>query len=246
MTQTVGEDPTTTATGPVTHLAIIMDGNGRWAKQRGLPRADGHRAGMEALRRIVRACPDMGVRVLTVYAFSTENWRRPAEEVAALMGLLVEYLASETAELKAEGVRITTIGDTSGLPVVQQEALARSMAETAGERRLRLNLALNYGGRQEIVRAAQRLLEEARAGRVTAHDLDEARFAQYLDTHDLPDPDLLIRSSGEERLSNFLLWQLAYTEMWVTPTLWPDFDAGHLEEALTAFRGRHRRYGGIE
>ncbi len=225
------------------HVAIIMDGNGRWAAQRGLPREAGHRAGIEALRRVVRGAPDLGVRMLTVYAFSTENWRRPASEVSALMRLLVEFLESETPELAAEGVKLATIGDLSVLPEASQEALARALAKTAGGDRLLLTLALNYGGRAEIVRAAKQLVRVVQAGCVALDDVDEAMFAKLLDTSGLPDPDLLVRASGEERLSNFLLWQLAYTELWVTDTLWPDFGVEHLRQALLAFAGRDRRYG---
>ena len=225
------------------HVAIIMDGNGRWAAQRGLPREAGHRAGIEALRRVVRGAPDLGVRMLTVYAFSTENWRRPASEVSALMRLLVEFLESETPELAAEGVKLATIGDLSVLPQASQEALARALAKTAGGERLLLTLALNYGGRAEIVRAAKELVRVVQAGRVVLDDVDEAMFAKLLDTSGLPDPDLLVRASGEERVSNFLLWQLAYTELWVTDTLWPDFGVEHLQQALLAFAGRDRRYG---
>jgi undecaprenyl diphosphate synthase len=230
----------------VRHLAIIMDGNGRWAVRRGLPRVAGHRAGIEALRRVVRACPDLGIDVLTVYAFSTENWRRPPDEVSALMNLLVEFLGSETPELKAQGVCIRTIGDIGALPERSRVALAEAMAATAGETRLILNLALNYGGRHEIVRACRKLAAEVKAGRLEPDAIDEARFADALDTAGLPEPDLLIRASGEERLSNFLLWQLAYTEIWVTDTLWPDFGVAELEEALADFRRRDRRYGGLK
>jgi undecaprenyl diphosphate synthase len=208
----------------VRHLAIIMDGNGRWAVRRGLPRVAGHRAGIEALRRVVRACPDLGIDVLTVYAFSTENWRRPPDE----------------------GVCIRTSGDIGALPERSRVALAEAMAATAGETRLILNLALNYGGRHEIVRACRKLAAEVKAGRLEPDAIDEARFADALDTAGLPEPDLLIRASGEERLSNFLLWQLAYTEIWVTDTLWPDFGVAELEEALADFRRRDRRYGGLK
>lgn len=220
-----------------------MDGNGRWATKRGLPRETGHRAGIEALRRVVRGAPDLGVEMLTVYAFSTENWRRPASEVSALMGLLVEFLESETPELAAEGVRLATIGDLSVLPDASQEALGRAVANTAGGQRLLLTLALNYGGRAEIVRAAKKLVGVVQAGRVSLDQVDEQMFASFLDTRALPDPDLLVRASGEQRLSNFLLWQSAYTELWVTDTLWPDFGVEHLQQALSAFAGRDRRYG---
>jgi len=231
--------------GQVRHLAIIMDGNGRWAQRRGLPRVEGHRAGIEALRRVVEAAPALGIEVLTVYAFSTENWRRPKAEVDALMALLVEFLHAETPALKAQGVRIRTIGDITGLPREAQAALAWAMAETREQRRLVLNLALNYGGRSEIVRAARKLAREVAAGRLDPDAIDECRFADALDTAGLPEPDLLIRASGEERLSNFLLWQCAYTELWMTPTLWPDFDRGDLEMALDAYANRQRRYGGL-
>ena len=225
------------------HVAIIMDGNGRWAAQRGLPREAGHRAGIEALRRVVRGAPDLGVEMLTVYAFSTENWRRPASEVSALMSLLVEFLESETPELAAEGVRLATIGDLSVLPQASQAALRRALANTAGGERLLLTLALNYGGRAEIVRAAKKLVRVVQDGRVSLADVDEPMFASLLDTHALPDPDLLIRASGEARLSNFLLWQSAYTELWVIDTFWPDFGVEHLQQALLAFASRDRRYG---
>jgi undecaprenyl diphosphate synthase len=235
----------TAKTDRVRHLAIIMDGNGRWATRRGLPRAAGHRAGIEALRRVVKACPDLGVAVLTVYAFSTENWRRPPEEVHALMDLLVEFLGVLTPEFKAEGVKLRTIGDLSALPERARAALEQALRETEGQSRLILNLALNYGGRHEIVRACRKLAAEVAAGRLAPEAIDEQRFADALDTRGLPEPDLLIRASGEERLSNFLLWQLAYTEIWVTDTLWPDFDVRDLEAALAAFQRRDRRYGGL-
>ncbi|AEJ39895.1 undecaprenyl pyrophosphate synthetase [Sulfobacillus acidophilus TPY] len=223
------------------HIAIIMDGNGRWAWQRGLNRAYGHREGVKALKPIVKEAARLGIEVLTVYAFSTENWRRPAEEVEALMDLLVEFLASETAELKAEGVQIRTIGAIDALPERCQAALQKAAAETAEENRLVLNLALNYGARDEIVRAVNRW----RAAEPTATRLDEATLNRYLDTAGLPDPDLVIRSSGELRLSNFLLWQMAYAEIYVTDTLWPDFGPGDLHQALEAYQRRQRRFGGL-
>lgn len=235
------------ATAPaerVRHLAIIMDGNRRWATRQGLPPTEGHRAGIDALRRCVRAAPDLGIEILTVYAFSTENWRRSKLEVDMLMALLVEFLERETPELQAEGVSIRTIGEVDRLPPRQQEALARAIAETSAGSRLILNLALNYGGRSEIVRACRALAEAVESGRLRPDEIDESRFAAVLDTGNLPDPDLLIRASGEERLSNFLLWQLAYTELLVTDTLWPDFDRPHLEAALSEFATRERRYGG--
>ncbi|MCY0885509.1 MAG: polyprenyl diphosphate synthase [Firmicutes bacterium] len=224
------------------HVAIIMDGNGRWAQQRGLPRTEGHRAGVRALKTTVKAAARMGIRYLTVYAFSTENWHRPRLEVGALMSLLVETLERETPELRAEGVRIHGIGNVEGLPRPVRERLAWAEAETAGQTRLVLNLALNYGGRDELVRAVNRWRQaEGAEGR----PLTEAVLARYLDTAGQPDPDLLIRASGEERLSNFLLWQLAYTEIYVTGTLWPDFGDADLERAVDAYMRRERRFGGI-
>jgi undecaprenyl diphosphate synthase len=241
--QALGVAPESSTRRPL-HVAIIMDGNGRWAAARGMPREAGHRAGMEAIRRVVRASPDLGIGILTVYAFSTENWRRPQPEVQALMNLLVEFLESETPELRREGVRLRTIGDVSMLPPASRAALDRALDATAGGNRLVLNLALNYGGRSEIVRAARKLAEAVTAGTLRVEDLDEDLFARSLDTAGLPDPDLLVRSSGEERLSNFLLWQAAYTEIWVTPTLWPDFSEHDLKDALAAYFQRDRRYGG--
>lgn len=225
------------------HVAIIMDGNGRWAEQRGLSRTEGHRAGVRALKRVVRAAVQLGIEVLTVYAFSTENWSRPPREVNALMQLLVETLAQETPELKAEGVRIRSIGDIERLPRPVQDALRWAEQSTAHERRMVLNLALNYGSRDEVVRAVNRWL--AAEGREPSRRLTESELSRYLDTAGLPDPDLLIRASGEERLSNFLLWQCAYTELYITETLWPDFSAEDLERAIQCYRLRDRRFGGI-
>jgi undecaprenyl diphosphate synthase len=222
------------------HIAIIMDGNGRWAQQRGLDRTVGHRQGVKALKPIVKEAARIGIDVLTVYAFSTENWRRPSQEVEVLMGLLVEFLASETPELKEEGVRIRTIGDIARLPMPAQQSLSWAQAETASQTRMILNLALNYGARDEILRAVNRWWQE-NPGDV----LTEAQLSAYLDTADLPDPDLLIRSSGEFRISNFLLWQLAYAEIYISDTLWPDFDAAELRRAIRAYQARHRRFGGL-
>ncbi len=240
----VEKQPRTAGSERVRHLAIIMDGNRRWATRRGLHATEGHRAGIDALRRCVRAAPDLGIQILTVYAFSTENWRRSQVEVDMLMALLVEFLERETPELQREQVAIRTIGEIDHLPPLQQQALHRAKEATAAGARLVLNLALNYGGRSEIVRACRDLAAQVATGRLTVGDIDEGRFASALDTGDLPDPDLLIRASGEERLSNFLLWQLAYTELLVTDTLWPDFDRSHLEAALEEFATRERRYGG--
>lgn len=223
------------------HIAIIMDGNGRWAKQRGLHRALGHREGVKALKPIVKEAVRLGVEVLTVYAFSTENWRRPHQEVDVLMALLVEFLASETRELQEEGVQIRTIGDISRLPEAAQQSLAWAKAETRDERAMILNLALNYGARDEIVRAVNRWRAETPEGTVLTDEL----MSQYLDTGGLPDPDLLIRSSGEFRVSNFLLWQLAYAEIYITRDFWPDFGPEHLHEAIRQYQSRHRRFGGL-
>ncbi|POB10937.1 isoprenyl transferase [Sulfobacillus sp. hq2] len=226
------------------HIAIIMDGNGRWARQKGLTRAEGHRQGVKALKPIVKECAAIGVDVLTVYAFSTENWSRPQNEIDALMALLVEFLRSETEELKAEGVCIRTIGNISGLPELAQRAIQTAMEATAQQTRMVLNLALNYGGRDEIVRAINRWIQDNRS--LTDNVLLTApAMASYLDTAGLPDPDLLIRSSGEMRISNFLLWQLAYAEIYVTETLWPDFDPAELHKAIHAYQQRVRRFGGL-
>ncbi|MBC7325152.1 MAG: isoprenyl transferase [Moorella sp. (in: Bacteria)] len=228
------------------HVAIIMDGNGRWAQQKGLPRTVGHRAGVESLRDIVKASVEWGIAILTVYAFSTENWKRPWEEVNALMNLLVEYLHRELAELKREGVEVRAIGRLEGLPPRAREELERARKETAGNKRLILNLALNYGGRAELVDACRQVARQVAAGQLRPEDIDEAVINSALYTGDLPDPDLLIRPSGEMRLSNFLLWQLAYTEFWLTEVLWPDFRREHLRQALLAYQRRERRFGGLK
>jgi len=226
------------------HIAIIMDGNGRWAQARGLPRHAGHRAGVEALRRVVRAGNDLDIPVLTVYAFSTENWKRPATEVKGLMDLLVEYLEEDHDELLAANVTVNVIGHWQELPVLTRRAVERVVRETRGRART-INVALNYGGRREIVDACRRLVQAALAGAVRPEAIDEARFAQELGTAGQPDPDLLIRTAGELRLSNFLLWQLAYTELYVTPVHWPDFTADDLHTAILAYQSRQRRFGGI-
>jgi len=227
------------------HVAIIMDGNGRWALRQGLPRVAGHRAGVETLRAIVETCVEAGIEVLTVYAFSTENWKRPQEEVNALMDLLVEYLRKELPELKRNGVRVRAIGDIAPLPLAAQQELLRAQAETAEERKLVLNIAVNYGGRAELVRAARLLATEVLAGSLRPEEIDEDTFAKFLYTAGLPDPDLIIRPSGEMRLSNFLLWQSAYSELWITSTLWPDFMPADLWAAIAGYQRRHRRFGGL-
>jgi len=220
------------------HLAIIMDGNGRWAKAKGLPRLAGHKAGVETVREMVKACSDLKIPVLTLYAFSTENWARPKAEVADLMGLLAFALKRETLELAENNVRLCAIGRLEGLPRNARAELDRSIARLQGNTGLVLNIALNYGARQELVDAVNRLLAAGRAP-VTEEDVSRALY-----TAGLPDPDLLIRTSGEMRVSNFLLWQIAYAELYVTPVLWPDFTRRHLAAALADFQGRERRFGG--
>jgi undecaprenyl diphosphate synthase len=221
------------------HIAIIMDGNGRWAKQRHLPRVFGHRAGITSVRDIVRACGELGVKALTLYAFSAENWSRPNTEVKALMRLLEDYLQRELPELQKNDVQLRAIGRWQALPAGAREQLERVIGLTAKNKGLILTLALNYGGRQEIVDACNRALKD----KVKA--LDEDAFEAYLDTSGLPDPDLLIRTSGELRISNFLLWQLAYTEIYITATPWPEFRRQHLYGAILDFQRRERRFGGL-
>ena len=226
-----------------THIAIIMDGNGRWANARGLPRAAGHERGAEAVRAAVKACTEIGVKYLTLYAFSSENWRRPPSEVDDLMGLLRVYLKRETAELHAQGVRLRFIGDRSGLPPDIIAQIGRAEVKTGANTGLVLIIALNYGSHDEIVRASRRLAQEAVAGAIDPADIDEDMFAARLETADIPNPDLLIRTSGEQRLSNFLLWQAAYTELVFTELCWPDFTREALEAAIAEFRHRERRFG---
>ena len=223
------------------HLAVIMDGNGRWAAQRHLPRVEGHRAGIESVRDVVEGSARLGIRVLTLYAFSVENWKRPASEVATLMGLLKRYLRLELKTLLSNGIRFRVIGRLDDLAPDIRSELRDAEARTAANGGMLFNIALNYGGRAEIVEAARRLVETG----VPASEIDEERFAGFLYTAGQPDPDLLIRTSGEMRVSNFLLWQIAYSEIWVTDTLWPDFRKQHLLEAVLAYQKRDRRYGGI-
>ncbi|MDI6895062.1 MAG: isoprenyl transferase [Bacillota bacterium] len=227
------------------HVAIIMDGNGRWARQRGLPRLAGHRAGLESVRQVVEACAELGIEVLTLYAFSTENWKRPPEEVQGLMDLLADYVDRELDTLARNGVRVRIIGHPEDLPARVREALGRVRERTAAGDRLQLVVALNYGGRREITDACQRFGRDIREGKTEA-ELNEDKFASYLDTAGLPDPDLLIRPSGELRISNFLLWQAAYAEFWFTPVLWPDFRPVHLAEAVADYQRRRRRFGGLD
>ncbi|HEX2189116.1 MAG TPA: isoprenyl transferase [Longimicrobiaceae bacterium] len=227
------------------HVAIIMDGNGRWARERGRPREFGHRAGMTAVREAVEGCTDAGVEVLTLFAFSQENWGRPRGEVSALMSLLELYVRKEQRELKSQGVEVHAIGDLSRLGPRTRRALEGIVEHTAGGPRMRLNLAVSYGARGEIVRAAQRLAERVQAGTLAPGEIDEALFAGELYTARDPDPDLLIRTSGEHRISNFMLWQLAYTELHMTSVLWPDFRREHLFQAIRDFQRRERRFGRV-
>jgi undecaprenyl diphosphate synthase len=225
------------------HVAIIMDGNGRWAESRGLPRVAGHEAGAESVREITRACREAGVEALTLYSFSTENWKRPADEVAALMGLLARFLVSERREILDNGVRLHAIGQIDRLPLPVRLALNELIAASRRNTGMVLTLALSYGGRAELVDAARALARKVAAGTLRPDAIDEAAFAAELSTAGLPDPDLLVRTSGELRLSNFLPWQLAYAEIHVTDTLWPDFRRPQLQEAFDAFARRERRFG---
>ncbi|MEH6742856.1 isoprenyl transferase [Hyphomonas sp.] len=225
------------------HIAIIMDGNGRWAKARGLPRAAGHERGVEALRRTVEAAGEIGVRYLTVYSFSTENWRRPAAEVNALFGLLKTFIKKDLGRLKKEGVKINVIGRRDGLPEDIAKLVEKAERETASNSDFVLNIAFNYGGREEIARAARALSADVASGAVQPEDVTEDVLASYLDTADMPDPDLLVRTSGEYRLSNFLLWQAAYSELVFFDVLWPDFDRAWLEKAVAIYSDRERRFG---
>jgi undecaprenyl diphosphate synthase len=227
------------------HVAIIMDGNGRWAKARGLPRFEGHRRGVEAVRRAVRSAIDHGVRYLTIYSFSSENWRRPPDEVAMLMGLLKRYIRNDLAELNGAGVRVRIIGERDGLSPDIAALLLEAETLTQSNCGLTLTVAFNYGARQEIVEAARRLAIEVREGRIDPSAIDVEAFAARLDTVGLPDPDLIIRTSGELRLSNFLLWQCAYSELVFLPILWPDFDDAAFVAALDQYAARERRFGAV-
>ncbi len=230
--------------GPV-HVAIIMDGNGRWAKARGLPRSAGHKRGADAVKRVIKSAGNLGISYLTLFGFSSENWQRPESEVKDLFGLLRYYLENELAELHGNGIRLRVIGDRERLPPDTVKLIEGAEARTAANTRMILTIALSYGSRQEIVAAARKLAQECADGKIEAGDIDEAAFGASLFTADIPDPDLLIRTSGEQRISNFLLWQLAYTELVFTDTLWPDFGAAELEAAIATFRSRDRRYGAV-
>ena len=225
------------------HVAIIMDGNGRWATERGLPRNAGHEAGADSVREIVRACRQLGVRYLTLYSFSTENWGRPEDEVDTLMALLARYLVEERDELMENGVRLQGIGELDRLPPRVRGLLDEATRYTAANEGLLLTLALSYGSRAEIVDAVRRIAEDVQQGLLAPSDIDEAEITRRLYTANVPDPDLLVRTSGEMRLSNFLLWQVAYAELYVTDVMWPDFRRPHLEVALASYRSRQRRFG---
>lgn len=232
--------------GPVpVHVAIIMDGNGRWAKSRGLPRFRGHTAGMASVRDVIEGAIEAGIEVLTLYTFSNENWNRPPAEVSALMRLLQTYIAREHAELKRQGVEVRVFGDIDRLKGGARKAVDMIQSETRGGTEMKLNLMISYGSRAEIVRAAQRIAERVKAGELQPSDIDDASFASELYTAGFPDPDLLVRTSGEMRISNFMLWQIAYTEMVITPVLWPDFRREQLFEAIIDYQGRERRFGRV-
>jgi undecaprenyl diphosphate synthase len=227
------------------HVAIIMDGNGRWAAARGLPRVEGHRRGVEALRRTVRFADEMGVRFLTIFSFSAENWSRPATEIGELMGLLRRFIRNDLAELHKSGVRVRIIGERGGLEPDIVRLLTEAEELTRDNGGLTLVVAFNYGARQEIARAARRMAGDVAAGKLKPEHIDMDTVGRFLDAPDVPDPDLIIRTSGEQRLSNFLLWQSAYSELVFVPTFWPDFDRAALEAAILQYRQRERRFGGL-
>jgi undecaprenyl diphosphate synthase len=225
------------------HIAIIMDGNGRWARKKMLNRISGHMKGVDAVQEVVKTCRELGIRILTLYAFSVENWRRPKEEVAALMGLLKEYLLKETEEMVKNNIRLCALGRVQDLPPDVQKTLWKTIRETERCDGMVLNLALSYGGRSEILHAVQGILKDFEEDKMKPEEVTFQRFAQYLWTQGMPDPDLLIRTSGEFRISNFLLWQIAYTELYVTETLWPDFNRDELLKAISDYQSRERRFG---
>jgi undecaprenyl diphosphate synthase len=237
--------PGDSAEAAALHVAIVMDGNGRWAKRRGLPRTLGHRAGVDALKRIVEAAPTLGIKWLTVFGFSTENWSRPAAEVAELMALPKRYFESDIARLEREGVRVRVIGSEQGLSRDLVKICREAERRTAKNDRFFLNVAFNYGGKADILEAARKFAEAVAAGRARPDDLTEALFENQLATRDAPPPDLIVRPSGEQRLSNFLLWQAAYAELVFQDVLWPDYSAGHLAAAIAEFQTRNRRYGAV-
>ena len=228
------------------HIGIIMDGNGRYATRRGLPRKLGHRAGMERLRGLIRFSSDIGIEVLSLYAFSTENWKRPKEEIGALFDLFLEYFISELDELDKNNVCIRIMGDMSAFPEKMGQETDEAMYKTRNNTGLKLNIALNYGSRDEMVRGIRKLAQDAIDGKIRPEDITEQSFGNYLDTAGIPDPDLMIRTSGELRLSNFLLWQMAYTEFYFTDVAWPDFNKAELVKAIEKYNQRDRRYGGVK
>ena len=244
---TKAPDPAAPDSGfePPRHVAIIMDGNGRWAEERGLPRSEGHRRGVEALRRAVRAVGEMGIKILTIYSFSSENWSRPVTEIRDLMGLLRRFIRNDLAELHKNNVRVRVIGERIDLDPDIKRLLEEAEELTRHNDSMLLVVAFNYGGRQEIARAARRVAEQVAAGTLRPADITAEVIGQHLDAPDLPDPDLMIRTSGEQRLSNFLLWQSAYSELVFVPTFWPDFDRSTLENAIAEYRRRDRRFGGL-
>lgn len=228
------------------HIAIIMDGNGRWAEARGLPRLFGHRAGINSVRQVVEGCRELTIKALTLYAFSSENWKRPKREVMALMALLKQYLTKELNNLTQNDIRLMAVGHLEELPRTVLAQLSKVMDATASNKSMILNLALNYGSRREIVDAAKKVAHQALQGKVRIEDIDEGFFSHFLSTYELPDLDLLIRTSGEYRLSNFFLWQTSYAEIYITPTFWPDFGKEELYKAILEYQHRDRRFGGIK
>jgi len=230
---------------PPVHIAIIMDGNGRWAKKRLLPRVMGHREGTKATKKIVRACGELGVKYLTIYVFSSENWERPLPEVDALMNLLVDMVRQEIQDLMDNNVRLCALGNLNKLPDVTRKELEWGIERTRTNTGLQLNLAVSYGGREEILDAARALAEMAKRGEIDPQAIDEQAFRSQMYLPDVPDPELLIRTGGDQRISNYLLWQIAYTELVVTPTLWPDFDKAGLVEAIDEYHSRQRRFGKV-
>jgi undecaprenyl diphosphate synthase len=227
------------------HVAVIMDGNGRWAKSKGMPRVFGHRNGVNAVREICEAAAEIGIEHLTLYAFSTENWNRPAIEVNALMSLLVETIKAEVKTLNDNNIKLNTIGDISHLPEKSKNALEKAINDTSNNNRMTLHLALNYSARWEITQATKTIAEKVKNNIIQPEDITQEVFANHLNTHNIPDPELLIRTSGEYRISNYLLWQIAYAELYFTPVFWPDFRKANLYEALIDFQGRERRFGKI-
>ncbi|MDD7182794.1 isoprenyl transferase [Peptostreptococcus anaerobius] len=228
------------------HIAIIMDGNGRWAKSKFMPRTYGHKVGVETIRKIVKECSRLGVKYLTLYAFSTENWKRPQEEVSALMGLLVTYLKNELDELHKNNVKILTIGDISKLPDVCVDELEKSIEKTKNNTGVTLSLALNYGSRDDIKKAVREISKDVSDGKISVEDIDDEMISKHLYTKNIIDPDLVIRTSGEQRLSNFLLWEIAYSEFYFTDIHWPDFDEENLQKAIYSYQKRDRRFGAVK